>query len=158
LGDISRMARESTQSLREIVDLTLAPKRARKPLPERLREIATLMLKDHTWEFSGDATPNLDPEQRRNLVFFIKEAFHNISRHAHASHVKIHFEADASQALLRVVDNGCGLPDPPTTGVPRLRALEQRAESLHGSLAIESARGDGTSLTLCFPLHKPYQK
>jgi signal transduction histidine kinase len=127
-------------------------------LPERLREIATLMLKDHTWEFSGDATPNLDPEQRRNLVFFIKEALHNISRHARASHVKVHFEADASQALLRVVDNGCGLPDPPAPGVPRLRALEQRAESLHGSLAIDSAHGHGTSLTLCFPLHKPHQK
>ncbi|MEY3898063.1 MAG: hypothetical protein RLZZ214_3584 [Verrucomicrobiota bacterium] len=157
-GDISRMARESSQSLREIVDLTLAPNRARKPLPERLREIATLMLQDHTWEFSGDATPNLDPEQRRNLVFFIKEALHNISRHARASHVKIHFEADASQSILRVSDDGCGLPVPPPAGIPRLRALEQRAESLHGSLAIESASGAGTSLTLRFPLHTPHRK
>ena len=42
----------------------------------------------HTyWEYSGDAVPNLDPEQRRNFVFFIKEALHNISHHARAKHV-----------------------------------------------------------------------
>jgi signal transduction histidine kinase len=152
LGDISRMARESSQSLREIVDLTIAPNRARKPLPERIREIAALMLKDHVWEFTGDATPNLDPEQRRNFVFFIKEALHNISRHAHASHVALAFEAHDSQALLRITDNGRGLPPPPPAGQPRLRALEQRAKSLHGSLAIESAPGNGTSLILRFPL------
>jgi signal transduction histidine kinase len=158
LEDISRLARESSLSLREIIDLTLAPKRARKPLPDRLRDIAGLMLKDHQWELSSEASPELDPEQRRNLIFYFKEALHNISRHARASHVRIHFEADASQATLRVVDDGCGLPDPPPAGGPRLRALEQRAESLHGSLAIESAPGEGTSLTLRFPLHKTYRK
>jgi signal transduction histidine kinase len=153
LGDISRMARESSQSLREIVDLTIAPNRARKPLPERIREIAALMLKDHAWEFTGDATPNLDPEQRRNFVFFLKEALHNVSRHAHAGHVAITFETAGSHAVLRITDNGCGLPPAPPVGQPRLRALEQRTESLHGSLAIESAPGDGTSLILRFPLH-----
>ncbi len=152
-NDISRIARESSQSLREIVDLTIAPNRARKPLPERLREIAALMLKEQTWEYSGDAAPNLDPEQRRNFIFFIKEAFHNISRHAAAKHVSIHLEADDSQAVLRVSDDGCGLPPPPPGDTPRLRALEQRARSLHGTLAIESAPGNGTALTLRFPLH-----
>ena len=157
-GDISRMARESSLSLREIVDLTITPNRARKPLPERLRDIATLMLKQHDWEFIGDASPNLDPEQRRNLVFFIKEALHNISRHAAATHVTIHFDADDSQVTLQIADNGCGLPPPPADGQPRLRALAQRAESLHGSLAIESEPGHGTTLTLRFMRRKPRQK
>lgn len=154
-SDISRMARESSLSLREIVDLTITPNRARKPLPERLREIANLMLKDHHWEFIGDATPSLDPEQRRNLVFFIKEALHNVSRHAAAEHVAIHFDADDSQVTLRVSDDGCGLPPPPRGGKPRLRALEQRAQSLNGSLAVESEPHLGTTLTLRFTLRKP---
>lgn len=50
---------------------------------------------------------------------------------------------------------GAALPVPPPAGRPRLRALEQRAESLHGSLAIESAPGDGTGLVLRFPLRAP---
>ena len=157
-GDISRLARESSLSLREIVDLTLAPNRARKPLPDRLREIATLMLKEHTWDFIGDASPNLDPEQRRNLVFFLKEALHNISRHARASHVALSFETADSHATLRISDDGCGLPAAPPSGLPRLRALEQRAESLHGLLTIESSSSTGTSLILRFPLLIPKQK
>ena len=156
LGDISRLARESSLSLREIVDITIMPNRARKPLPERLREIASLMLKEHTWNFNGDATPSLDPEQRRNLVFYIKEALHNISSHAAAKHVSIGFEANDSEVLLRVHDDGCGLPPPPPAGQPRLRALEQRAQSLHGSLDIASAPGNGTTLTLRFPLRSPH--
>lgn len=155
LSDISRLARESSLSLREIIDLTLIPNRARKPLPERLREIAGLMLKDHQWELVGESSPNLDPEQRRNLIFFFKEALHNISRHARASRVSIRFETDASSVVLSISDNGRGLPDPPVAGQPRLRTLEQRAESLHGSLGIESPPGRGTSLTLRFPLKKP---
>ncbi len=154
-SDISRMARESSLSLREIVDLTITPNRARKPLPERLREIANLMLKEHDWKFIGDASPSLDPEQRRNLVFFIKEVLHNISRHASARHVTIHFDADDAQVTLRIADDGCGLPPPPLGGKPRLRALEQRAESLHGSLAVESEPGHGTTLTLRFRLRTP---
>ena len=124
-GDISRMAYESSLSLREIIDISLAPQRARKPLPERLREISSLMLKEHTWSFSGDASPNLDPEQRRNLVFFLKEALHNISRHASARHVEIGFETNATHAVLTISDDGCGLPElpPPDGGHPRLRAL-----------------------------------
>jgi signal transduction histidine kinase len=67
LEDIGRLARESSFSLREIIDLTLAPKHALKPLPDRLRDIAGLMLKDHTWKLSGESSPDLDPEQRRNV-------------------------------------------------------------------------------------------
>lgn len=154
LGDISRLARESALSLREIIDLTIAPARARKPLAERLREITGLMLKDHSWEFHGDASPELDPEQRRNLIFFFKEALHNISRHADADGVAIHFNQANSNLILKVIDNGKGLPTPAETDSPRLRTLEQRAESLHGSLDIESSPGHGTSLTLRFPMVK----
>lgn len=152
LGDISRLARESALSLREIIDLTIAPARARKPLAERLREIANLMLKDHLWEFQGDSSPDLDPEQRRNLIFFFKEALHNISRHAAADRVEIHFNQVGANLVLKVADNGRGLPPAASAGAPRLRTLEQRAESLHGSLDIDSSQGLGTTLTLRFPL------
>ena len=153
LSDISRLARESSLSLREIIDLTLVPKRARKPLPDRLREIAGLMLKDHEWRLQGEFSPDLDPEQRRNFIFFFKEALHNIFRHAQASEVQIRLEGDGGDLLLTVTDNGRGLPAPPVaTGRPRLRTLEQRAESLHGRLDIRSAPGQGTTLILRFPL------
>jgi signal transduction histidine kinase len=152
LGDISRLARESSLSLREIIDLTLVPKRGRKPLPDRLREIAALMLKDHAWSVEGEASPDLDPEQRRNLIFYFKEALHNISRHARATSVRITLRDDGKNLVLSIIDNGCGLPVQKSPGTPRLRALEQRSASLRGQLDIASAPGEGTSIHLTFPL------
>lgn len=152
LSDISRLARESSLSLREIIDLTLVPKRARKPLPDRLREIAGLMLKDHDWKLQGEFSPDLDPEQRRNFIFFFKEALHNIFRHAQANRVQIRLEGDGGDLLLTVTDDGRGLPEPHQSGTPRLRTLEQRAESLRGRLDIRTAPGQGTTLVLRFPL------
>lgn len=154
LEDISRLARESSLSLREIIELTLIPKRARKPLPDRLREIAGLMLKDHEWKVEGDSSPELDPEQRRNLIFFFKEALHNIFRHAKATRVGIRLEEVDRHLVLAISDNGRGLPAQTIPGAPRLRTLEQRAESLRGHLEISSRPGEGTSLTLRFPLNK----
>jgi signal transduction histidine kinase len=150
--DISRLAREASLSLREIIDLTLTPKRARKPLPDRLREIAGLMLKDHEWSLVGDFSPELDPEQRRNLIFFFKESLHNIFRHAGAKHVEIRIEGEPRHFILTVADDGCGLPVFDSGKSPKLRTLEQRAESLRGTLEVRSKPGQGTRLELRFPL------
>jgi signal transduction histidine kinase len=148
--DISRLARESSLSLREIIDFTLVPKRVRKPLPERLREIANVMLRGIEWNFTDTGHIELDLERRRNLVFFFKEALHNIIRHAEAHHVELRLETDNRNAMLRISDDGIGLPataDEP----PCLRTLEQRAEALNGRLEIRSSPGSGTTLELTFP-------
>lgn len=152
VDDISRLAREASLSLREIIDLTLTPKRARKPLPDRLREIAGLMLKDHQWTIIGDFSPDLNPEQRRNLIFFFKEALHNIFRHAGARNVEIRIDGEERDFLLSVTDDGAGLPRHDSGKPPKLRTLEQRAESLNGRLTVISNPGDGTRLELRFPL------
>jgi signal transduction histidine kinase len=113
------------------------------------------MLKDHRWELIGDASPNLDPEQRRNLIFFFKEALHNISRHAAASSVTIRIQTNNHNVVINIADNGCGMPPHHPNGQPRLRTLQQRADSLHGSLEIHSEPANGTHLTLRFPLRLP---
>jgi signal transduction histidine kinase len=153
-ADISRLARESSLSLREIIDFTLVPKRVRKPLPERLREIAGVMLRGIEWNFTGAADFELDLERRRNLVFFFKEALHNIVRHARARRVNLHLEADGDTAVLRVADDGVGLPGAPDAP-PCLHTLEQRAAALDGRLRVISAARQGTSLELTFPVRTP---
>jgi signal transduction histidine kinase len=153
-ADISRLARESSLSLREIIDFTLVPKRVRKPLPERLREIADVMLRGITWHFTESGSLELDLEKRRSLVFFFKEALHNIIRHAEASHVELNLEAGGGSATLRVSDNGVGLPES-ADSAHCLRTLKQRAEALGGRLVVSSSAGRGTHLELTFPLRKP---
>ncbi len=151
LDDINRLSRETSLALREIVEITLAPQRPRKPLLERLREIASLMLRDHEWSFEGDESPDMDLEQRKNLVFFFKESLHNILRHANAKSVRIVLEKLPTNFRLTIEDNGGGMV---SSGDPAgsLRTLRQRADRLGGSLSVESDARQGTRLVLIFPI------
>lgn len=153
-ADISRLARESSLSPREIIDFTLVPKRVRKPLPERLREIADVMLRGITWKFTDSGSLELDLEKRRSLVFFFKEALHNIIRHAEASHVELRLEVGGGSAMLRISDNGVGLPES-ADSAHCLRTLKQRAEALGGRLDVRSSADCGTHLELTFPIRTP---
>lgn len=150
LGEINRLARESSESLREIVEITLAPGRLRKPLVERLRDIASVMLRDHRWTFEGGEVPELHLEQRRNLVFFFKEALHNILRHARATEVGIRFQQKAGTLELAIRDNGRGMDPGSAVAGAGLHTLHQRAESLRAELEVDSRPGEGTRLVLKF--------
>ena len=151
LDDINRLARESSQSLREIVEITHVPDRVRLPLAERLRDIASVMLRDHRWTFEGGETPGLPLDQRRQLVFFFKEALHNILRHAAASDVAIRLRAGEDGIELSIRDNGRGMEESKANSPLALRTLRQRAASLRGTLGVDSRPGGGTCLVLRFP-------
>jgi signal transduction histidine kinase len=155
LETISRLAQESAQSLREIVQITLTPESTPKPLDAVLRDIAALMLSKHDWTLGGHPNLELNLEQRRNLIFFFKEALHNIIRHAQATQVTISLALQDSCARLSIEDNGQGLPASEAEGSVQLRTLQQRTDSLGGTLSVTSAHDSGTQLLLLFPLHRP---
>jgi signal transduction histidine kinase len=79
----------------------------------------------------------------------LREALSNVVRHsgAHEVHVDLHREPD--RLLLRVADDGCGIP----RGVARrgLRHLEERAIAAGGSSEVESSP-TGTTITWQVPL------
>lgn len=152
LDDINRLSRETALALREIVEINLASKRARKPLPERLRDIASLMLRDHSWTFDVSDSPVFDLEQRKNLVFFFKESLHNIIRHARAKHVRITFDKVPPNFRLFIEDDGQGIQNASPAMIGNLHTLRQRAESLGGTFAVDSGPGKGTRITLLFPI------
>ncbi|MCW1925710.1 hypothetical protein OKA05_24340 [Luteolibacter arcticus] len=151
LDDINRLSRETSLALREIVEINLASKRARKPLPERLRDIASLMLREQKWSFEISAFPVFDLEQRKHLVFFFKEALHNIIRHSKARNVRITFETTPPNFRLLIEDDGLGIQNTSSDAVAKLYTLRQRASSLAGTFTVESKPGEGTRITLLFP-------
>ena len=86
-----------------------------------------------------------------HLLATLQEALSNVAKHASASKVDVLVQA-GSDLLLRVEDNGVGLPDQPTrkSGLDNLR---QRAEELGGSLTARKAkRRGGTVLEWRVPL------
>ena len=84
------------------------------------------------------------------MYYVAAEALTNAAKHAAASHVSVRVERDDGLVRLRVSDDGVGGANPATGG--GLTGIRDRVEALGGSLAVQSRRGEGTSLDVALPL------
>lgn len=100
----------------------------------------------------------INGERRRHMLLVLKEALHNIVKHAAASHVHITMQPDAQGLLLVVADDGKGIPTTPPDEPPSgngLANMRYRMEKeLHGTLHISSSQA-GTSLHFFMPWPSP---
>lgn len=75
----------------------------------------------------------------------VREALHNIVKHARASRVDLDLTCGESAILLRVKDNGLGFDtSKPFPGHLGLRSMRERAECVGGTFELESTPGRGT--------------
>ncbi|MCB0770241.1 MAG: hypothetical protein KDC00_07530 [Flavobacteriales bacterium] len=98
----------------------------------------------------------LSAQARRNLLLVVKEALHNVVKHAKASHVTL--EISCSEALsISIVDDGIGLQRNAELGVGNgLRNMARRMEVLGGTFQVQGTEDEGsqgTRLRILFPLH-----
>jgi len=98
------------------------------------------------------------PQRRHGLLLAVKEALHNILKHAGASRVEVQCTMDGGVFVVRVADNGCGF-DPQTVpaGAPGragqgLENMCQRLAELGGECRLDSRVGGGTRITFRLPL------
>ena len=94
--------------------------------------------------------PPLDQAQTTGMFRIVQEAITNVARHADASAFTISIVGSSKSTLVRIQDNGRGMlsretNDPRALG---LLGMRERAEMIGGTLAITSAPGKGTSVTL----------
>jgi signal transduction histidine kinase len=101
----------------------------------------------------------LPPNCRHGLLLAVKEALHNVIKHAHARKVEIQCVMEAERVfLVRVVDDGCGMVLPVVKTVSKgrqgqgLENLDRRLKELGGDCVIHSAPGQGTQVTFRLPL------
>jgi PAS domain S-box-containing protein len=88
------------------------------------------------------------------LYRIVQEALNNVVRHAEASRVDILFQTRDDRIIVVVEDNGKGF-DPATVAEEEhlgLLGMRERAETLGGTLAIESRPGQGTTIVAEVPL------
>ena len=153
LEEIRRVARQTADSMRDIVELIQRPATTGDEFVAMLREIAERMLAGLEWSFAVNAALELPSlTAQRHLLLAFKEALHNIRKHAAARRVTITLGRDGPQLRLRIVDDGAGFDPAAAAEGHGLDNLRHRAAALGGELAIESAPGRGTTLTL--PLHR----
>lgn len=86
------------------------------------------------------------------LFRVVQEALHNVVTHSQATRVEIELRADATQAMLRVVDNGVGFDRRHTLGGLGLSSMQERIRSVRGSIKIKSAPGKGTQIKMRVPI------
>lgn len=104
-------------------------------------------------ELTTDVLRQLSLEQAAHLLHIAREALTNASKHAGGSRVEVCLSRVEGQLLLRIQDQGPGF-DPsalPDRGYG-LRNMAARAESIGGSLHVESAPGAGTRVQVRLPL------
>jgi signal transduction histidine kinase len=102
---------------------------------------------------------SLSTEQRRNIFLVVKEALHNVVKHANARTVRLVI-AGGDELLVDVQDDGIGLPGHTLDSVGNgLRNMRKRIAALGGHLGMETGQvlpGDlkGTRIRFRVPLPK----
>lgn len=92
---------------------------------------------------------------RHNLVMAVKEAVHNVIKHARASELSVFVDWEAAALTVRIQDNGCGF-DPDTCAAGNgLANMRRRLEHIGGTCSIHSAPGQGTVVTFKARVQSP---
>lgn len=87
------------------------------------------------------------------LAMTVREAVTNIQRHAGAQQARVDLKIETDEAVLGIVDDGCG-GDSGGTLVPGngLAGMRERIEALGGRLRIDARKGKGTCVEVRVPL------
>jgi len=87
------------------------------------------------------------------LFRICQEALTNVARHAAATRVRVALRAEGEALVLRVEDDGRGLPEAPGEGRQSLGILgmRERALALGGEVRVEPAAGGGTVVEVRLP-------
>jgi two-component system, NarL family, sensor histidine kinase UhpB len=104
-------------------------------------------------ELDGNLPP-LSPDVELVVYRIAQESLTNAVRHSHARSVTVSLKADAETVILRVTDDGRGIPSQLPAGTAGMAGMRERARLVGGRLAIESRAGEGTEVGLTIPLEQ----
>lgn len=153
--EINRIARETTDAMREVLWLVGARQEMGIDLMEHLKLAAARLLpnREVTWlHVAPDLPADWPVESRRQVFLFFKEALTNIVRHARATRVELSATVREGLFELIICDNGRGFDPNATAHGMGLASLRERAQNLGGTFNLTSAPEKGVSITLRIPL------
>jgi signal transduction histidine kinase len=120
---------------------------------ELARDMAGVLGFDPRIRFDGAVDSAVGPGVAEQLLSALREALANVGRHARATSVEIDVEVVAGDVVLRVTDDGVGVPPSGDrrAGGYGLRNLAGRAAEMGGTFSIERRPEGGTALTWIVP-------
>jgi signal transduction histidine kinase len=102
---------------------------------------------------TGTTSP-LSAQIEVTLVKAVQEALANVHRHARARRVSVTLSYMGDQLSLDVQDDGKGYDPAAPAGGYGLLALRERLEAAGGRVTVESAPGEGTTVSVQVPLRR----
>jgi len=112
----------------------------------------------------ADESCDAAPETRWELFSIVREALHNIERHAHADKVEVVLGYHGDDIVLTISDDGDGFEIPNELeelgdgGHFGVIGMSERAERVGGQLELESTAGEGCSLRVTVPARIPAER
>ncbi|MFF2376961.1 sensor histidine kinase [Streptomyces xiamenensis] len=157
VGRALRLARSSLTEARRSVQ-ALAPRElGRAQLPDALRTLTERWSREQGvgahMEVTGAREP-LSPAIEVSLFRVAQESLTNVAKHAGASRVGVTLSYTGTEVLLDVRDDGRGFATGGGTGFG-LTSMRQRIRGVGGHLEVESAPGDGVSVSARVPAIAP---
>lgn len=162
LAEIERVARESADSMRDMVSL-LAGRRGGTTADwlQVMSGLAERLMRGATLECRLPAAPLIwEPhlETRRELYLFCKEVLYNAARHAQPSRVEFHLTPLPDGLRIMISDNGKGFDPQHVISGHGLGNLRERAGMLRASMSLTSVPGKGTRVCLDVPRTRRWTK
>jgi signal transduction histidine kinase len=90
-------------------------------------------------------------EVKQTFLRIIQESLANAARHSAGESVSITLRSDEQDVTLVVSDDGHGFDPAEVTSGMGLQSMQERSESLGGSMVVTSAPGEGTSIKVIIP-------
>jgi signal transduction histidine kinase len=100
----------------------------------------------------AEARPN--PQLETAVYRIVQEALTNATKHGHAKRAIIEVTENDRTVCATVRDDGAGFDPTGETEGFGLLGMRERAELLGGTLAVDSAPGRGSTVTVSFPVHR----
>ena len=123
----------------------------------RMREFATGVLEAKNIDFTFHVDEavkelKLDMEARRDFFLLFKEAVNNLAKYSECRHAAIDLLVHHSTLIMKIRDDGKGFDVQAADNGNGMTNMKKRAQSLNGSLRIDSAPKSGTLVELEVPL------
>jgi signal transduction histidine kinase len=160
LSRINELSRNSLQNVRDIIFALDNRRASLSALGEQLSAAGEAFFGDRKIGFQSSEEYDqpdfvLTSRQKRNLTLIVKEAWHNIAKHAKATVVTLDIQ-DVNQLLvITIADNGIGFistTSKSSMGGYGLDNMQEKAAAIGGELMIDSPPEKGTTLRLTWPL------
>jgi nitrate/nitrite-specific signal transduction histidine kinase len=98
-------------------------------------------------ELEATGEGELPAEVQEELYSIAREALNNALKHAKPRSIRVRLDRGQSSARLSIADDGLGFSPAEDHGGIGIKSMQERAQSLGGSLTIESEPGQGTTVT-----------